>query len=371
MTSSQIQNSALLSPDEWLQVLDEEYLEEYVPSGYSCVKFVSGTPPTLEFVMKRLEEVALRREFHYSFLDPGRRIDTETAPKLHSIDQLYFALTRDIDWKACAADQARLMLNDTGIRVTPEQRALNLHEIAAENDLDIQSIYHEFRRRLTAQHIRDRGMGAEFRNGMAALVYAQLEPSTMPSSTEDVLLGWFRGVALKGGAKSLKTVQIFERINPANAWTMLKSFTHWLPTSGRHGLMAVLDFRPYESVRVPQSRLDRQVRDYLEEIRGDPDAAAKMDAFSAELQQPDILYSPKAYRSMLGLLRAFIDATGEIERTALIVLTSPEYHSDAHYSDRSRRVTDYDALQTRIGQEVHDTRYTNPCAALVHLGATP
>jgi hypothetical protein len=70
---------------------------------------------------------------------------------------------------------------------------------------------------------------------------------------------------------------------------------------------------------------------------------------------------------MLNMLRRFIDEVDWFERLLLVVLTTPRF-----YDDTSRRnYFNYDALQTRIGLEVHDARRPNPCANLVHLGGQP
>ena len=67
---------------------------------------------------------------------------------------------------------------------------------------------------------------------------------------------------------------------------------------------------------------------------------------------------------MLTLIRRFIDEVDWFERFLLVIQTSPKF-----YDALSRRnYFNYDALQTRIGLEVHDLEKPNPTAALVHLG---
>jgi hypothetical protein len=72
---------------------------------------------------------------------------------------------------------------------------------------------------------------------------------------------------------------------------------------------------------------------------------------------------------MLTLLRRFIDEIDTFENFLLLVLTSPNFYKDKTLDPNIKRCYfDYDALQTRIGQEVHDARYANPAASLVYLG---
>ncbi len=85
--------------------------------------------------------------------------------------------------------------------------------------------------------------------------------------------------------------------------------------------------------------------------------------------QPDVFYSDSAYMQMLTLIRRFIDEIDRFERFLLVILTSPNFYKDKTLDPTIKRCYfDYDALQTRIGQEVHDARNANPAASLVHLG---
>ena len=72
---------------------------------------------------------------------------------------------------------------------------------------------------------------------------------------------------------------------------------------------------------------------------------------------------------MLTMLRRFIDEIDTLDNFLLVVLTSPRFYKDKSIDDSVRRCYfDYDALQTRIGQEVHDAHRANLAASLVHLG---
>ena len=67
---------------------------------------------------------------------------------------------------------------------------------------------------------------------------------------------------------------------------------------------------------------------------------------------------------MLDLLRHFIDDVEAFPGMALIVLTT-----DAFYDESSpRSFYQYNALQTRIAQEVRDSKHPNPIAMLSHIG---
>jgi hypothetical protein len=169
-----------------------------------------------------------------------------------------------------------------------------------------------------------------------------------------------------GGAASLKKLQIFSRINYMNARHYLASVCRWLPQAGHSGLVAILDFRPYERRKEPAGRIQARV---LQEVRDAAARGADGSAIQVILDRatapPGVTYSEQAYIRMLALLRRFIDEVDSFERLLLVVLTTPGYYR-AH--DSARTYFDYDALQTRIGNEVRDVSLANPVASLVHLG---
>ena len=65
-----------LEPGRWLQMLDTEYLAEYIPSGGSAVKVLSGDDATLGGVAAQVRERARSGGFYYAHLD-------RYAPGLH------------------------------------------------------------------------------------------------------------------------------------------------------------------------------------------------------------------------------------------------------------------------------------------------
>jgi hypothetical protein len=361
--------SQLLPVDAWMGVLRDEYLSDFVPSGGAAVKFVTGTQRELDQLVPDLKEIARGSGLLHAFLDPAQLLDADRKPDLHRPERFFFAVTKSVGWKAFAADQARSYLADLGIEVSPQRDLSDLDGIASDNGDSRDHLLGAFRRRFVNRHIRDYAMGADFRNAVAALTLQQLVPDGLTPTTEEVLLSWFRGGAVPGGAQALKRVQVYERIKTDNAWTMLRSFLHWIPSTGHRGVVVVLDFRPYEGVRVPQTRIDAQLRRVLAEAKDQgagPDEIYRI--IEDAQQQPAVLYSRHSYMRMLALLRRFIDSTAILERILLLVLSTPDYYP-AQPDPPRRTYFDYDALQTRIGQEVHDVRRANPYAALVHLGA--
>jgi hypothetical protein len=228
----------------------------------------------------------------------------------------------------------------------------------------------QYQQEFATPQLRDPRLSIEFRAAITALGRAQLIPDALTPTTENVLLEWLRGRAVPGGPAALKKVRIFERINIANARTMLSSFCRWLPHTGHAGLVVVLDFRPYEYKRISKNKqVAERLRAYEEAIAAgkSSDELAALGS-SDSRAEPEVAYSDAAYTQMLTILRRFIDEVDTLDNVMLVVLTTPNFYKDKTLDDSIKRCYfDYDALQTRIGQEVHDISHANPAASLVHL----
>lgn len=361
-----------ISLNRWINIIDSEYLSDYIQSGGSAVKVITGDTGTLEKASALVHEKAIQYGYYAIDIDPGMVNDQGKRPDLHRIENFFFSATRNVDWKLWAEKQARQYLESRGIYLDANRRLNDIEGIAEDNERDAQDLLNQYQRELATPQIKDPRLSIEFRAAITALSRSLLIPDSISPTTEEVLLNWFRGKSVPGALSALKKVQIFERINTGNARAMLTSFCRWLPNTGKHGLVATLDFRPYEYKKVSKSKRQQ------EQLRELHDAIAQ-GASNEELTaiknhekwiEPDVIYSDAAYMQMLTMVRRFIDEVGIFERFLLIILTSPNFYKDKSIErDVKRCYFDYDALQTRIGQEVHDASHANPAASLVYLGS--
>jgi hypothetical protein len=356
--------------DKWLDVMEREYLDEYIRSGGAAVKFITAGDGILTQAMQGMQKAALARGYYYAFVDPSKPGADGKSPAFQRIDRFFFDVTKDFDWKRWSRQQAREYLERSGVSI-PEGSALDdIERIAEFNGRDVQDLINQYQREFATPQLRDTRLSIEFRAAITALGRAQLIPDALSPTTEEVLLEWFGGRTMPGAASALKKMQIFERINMTNARTMLASFCRWLPQAGHAGVVVALDFRPYEYKRISKGkRLAEQVKRYEDAMR----SGQSPDELKALIEQPDpvpdVVYSDAAYMQMLTMLRRFIDEVDTLDNFLLVVLTSPNFYKDKMLDESIKRCYfDYDALQTRIGQEVHDTRYANLAASLVHLG---
>ena len=365
LTTDALNARLLVAPDELLHALDQECLLDYIKSGGSSVKVVSGSDAHLSYVQERLRERTREEGYYGVYLDPAKLEAGGKRKDLHRIDRFFFEVTSNVDWKAWAREQARRYLEERGIYVAAHRQLDDLDGIAQDNDRNSQDLLNQYQREFATTQLRDNAMSLEFRAAVTALGRAQLVPDAVSPTTEEVMLKWFAGKTMPGAANTLKRVQIYERISLANARAMLVSFCRWLPRTGHNGLVVTLDFRPYEHKKVPATqRLTEQLK-RIDDALARGATAQELAALRAEVgQEPTVTYSDAAYMQMLALLRRFIDEIDGFERFLLVVLTRPAFYDTAS----RRNYNDYDALQTRIGLEVRDTRRANPAAALVHVG---
>jgi len=356
-----------VSPDAWLDTMHREYLSEYIKSGGSAVKFISGDSTTLANAQARLHDVAETEGYFHVHLDAANALADGKKQDLHRMDRFFFAATESVDWRGRATAEARAYLDSRGVVVQPGRDLKDLDGIAQDNGRTPADLINQFQRELVTGYIKDHGMAVEFRTAISALVRAQLLPDSMTPPTEEVLLEWFAGRTVPGAAAALKKIHIFERVTRSNARPMLASFCRWLPRAGHGGLIVTLDFRPYEQKKVPRGKRQADTLQALQQAIAAGASKEQLVTIIAEgAAEPAILYSDLAYMQMLAQLRRFIDEIDWFERFMLVVLTTPRFYDDAS----PRKYWNYDALQSRIGLEVHDAQRANPAAALVHLGGT-
>lgn len=355
-----------LDVKEWLRVIDEEYLNGYLKRGGSTVKVVSGSGVVLSKIVHFLRERATAEKFHFAELDPTELDEMGRKPDLHKIDKFFLKATESLDWQKMVQFQTRQFLEQRGIRVHSEAAMRDIELLALDNGRDTADLMNEIQHYLVTPKIKDTKMTRSFRAAIAALSRAMLIKDTITPTTQEVLMEWLRGRQAPGGASALKKIQIFEKINESNARAMLYSLCHWLPSTGLNGLVVALDFRPYEEKRLTKNQLAFHQGRILTEFRDKGMSPEEIESLLAQQTEDQIFYSKLSYSKMLSLIRRFIDEIDRINRFMLLVLTTPRYYD----SDSMRNYFDYDALQTRIGLEVHDARRANPSASLTHLKET-
>jgi hypothetical protein len=80
---------------EWLELIEREYLPDFVTAGGSTVKFVVGDAHQLMVVARVLDLLSERHGLAHIAIDAA-------TIRLHMIQDVFFAIARALDWNAMA-----------------------------------------------------------------------------------------------------------------------------------------------------------------------------------------------------------------------------------------------------------------------------
>ena len=313
----------VMSSVAYADFLGTEYLASYLPAGGGSVKLVVAGDAD---VADRFEQSLRAAAEQQSCLMVS--LSAETT-KVHMIDQVFFAVARQIDWDQVAVAIVKSAYDDIAVPAAP--RRLTVAEVAADHDLDPGQLYRSVRRQLERTLLADPSLPRELRRALLRLAHAHLGRGDVHPDETRVVLGWLTGERV--GLRELRDAMIYARIGRHNARTMLTSVGRLLLRASHRGLVLHLDL----------TRLAEARRPALPERTG-------------------IYYSKAAVLDAYELLRQLIDATDDLVGMLVVAVVPPDL-----VSDERRGLPTYSALQLRVADEVRDRRRTNPFASLVRL----
>jgi hypothetical protein len=321
--------SVALGLGPYLEFLSKEYVGDFIRHGGASVKFlVSPDPTTIDRAHAGLAEVAAGEGFVYARVDAA-------VTKVHQIDQLFFAVARQVDWEALAVRFVRAAYDAVSFPVPDDPAELRVAAAAARHGVDHRELYRSVRRHLEARILRDQAMAHEFRLAMLRLCQAQLDAGDVDQAERDAVLDWLRGDLRQ--VSRLRSSLIYTRVARHNARHLLLSTAHWLLQTGHGGLVLDIDI----------GRLLVGRRPPVDEREG-------------------LYYSKAMVMDAYEVLRQLVDATDDLAATLVVVVAPLEF-----VTDETRGLTSYTALQLRVADEVRDRRRVNPFAALVRLTPAP
>lgn len=309
--------------NEWLALVEREYLTSYIPAGGGAVRFVVAEEVLLPLVQRRLAAAADAAGLHVV------AIDTALA-KLHMLHVVFFAIAKSLDWAALTQARLERMVAEAGYVWPLPGHRLSLTALAAANAVAPPLLRRTLQAHLTSTVWRDHGLAQDFRKAMMALLEARLADDE--GDLQSSILDWLRGDLTS--LKWVKEAQIGARIGLHNARAMLISLCRWLRGCGVPGLLVVLDIR-------------RLLRDRREIAEG-------------------VAYTPAAVMACYEVIRQVIDDTEHFEGLFLAVLADGRLVDD---SMPKRGLGAYDALRLRLSNDVRPRDRDNPLAPLVVLAA--
>ncbi len=310
-----------IAVDEWLGLIRREYLQSYLPDGGSAVRFVVAPAEQVgDRVLHGLQQEAQASNLICVKIDAA-------ATKLHMLQNIFFAVGREVDWDRVLQRRLELIVAESGY-VWPEPgKRLGMPELAAANTVAKGLFQRQISQQLTRAVWDDAAMAQDFRSAMLFLLDTRLDDSR--DTLRDGLIGWLTGRLRR--LTEVKEARIGAKIGRHNARVMLKSLCHWLRSCEAPGMLILIDIRQLLKER-------RDIRD-------------------------GIVYTPAAVLDVYEVLRQTIDDASELEGVFVAVL------ADGGLLDSgSRRSLDrYAALHMRVRNDVRPEQGDNPLAPLVEL----
>lgn len=316
----------VLSLRPWLDVVSREYLDGFIRDGGASIKFAVPMEPGLDAkVISGLKDMAT--DLQYLVVEINAR-DT----RVHLPQEIFFRIAEQIDWRSLARRVILRLAEERGYVVQgikPNSGNSILAAIAEANGLNEQFVLQALRPRLQNEVFENRRLAKDFRVAMTHLCLA--ETISSENSHEGMaLIDWLTGANRR--ASSVKPYSIYNSINRTNARYLFESLLHWVRYVGFPGLMVLMD--------ASRVTLPRNPRDGLR------------------------FYSRSAAMDHYELLREFIDGTDRLEGCLMVILTNTEFLDEER---TGKGFAIYQALMSRIIDEVRDRTLVNPMSSLIRL----
>ena len=313
--------------DEWLDVIDREYLADFIGAGGAAVKFAVAE----EGGRLALSEALKARGGSSGYLFV--RLDA-AACRAHMPQDLFFGMARQVDWRFLARRAIRGFLAEEGFEVegVDAQEPRMIDSIIAANDSGRDYIGRVLRPYLENRIFRNADLSKAFRIAMLHLCRFEIQDNAgMERYPGQALLDWLTGEDNRIG--QLRDFQIRTRIDRTTARYFLESACHWIRQAGCPGMILLLD-----NARVTVGRNPRDGLRYYTK-------AMTLDHYE--------------------VLREFIDDADRLSGLLFVVATDYGFLDESSRSSRGWII--YSALRTRIMDDVRDRNVVNPVSSLVRL----
>ena len=315
-----------LALQDWLHFIRNEYLDGFIDDGGSALKFAV---PVKEDLAPLLKEQFARDARDLGYL--VAEVDAGVT-RVHMLQEIFFRIAEQIDWRLLARLVVLKLCEDLPYDtrvVDPSGDSPILEEISAANDVPESQVALDLRRRLPAAVTQNRGMSRDFRLAMTQLCITEMG-GTAQNHEAVPLVEWLTGVNRR--VSSVRHYLIYNGILRTNARHFLESLLYWIRFVGYSGTAIILD--------ASRVTLRRNPRDGLR------------------------FYSRSAVMDHYELLRELIDGADRLDGLMMVVLAGEDFLDD---DIRGKGFSIYQALRSRIADEVRSRTQANPLATLVRL----
>ena len=311
--------------ETWLGYLDREYLSTFIPDGGASVKFAvadDGLRPKLRDSLRALWE---KRGFLCVEMDA-------VARRVHMPQDIFFGIASQIDWRLLANRLVLRLAAESGYGadgVDPAGEGSVLDAIAAANDLDPSFLSLPMARTIQNSVYANTRMSKDFRVAMTHFCNTSRQPMTIGRASVHPLIDWLSGANARMG--NVRSFAVHTPINRTTARYFIESALYWIRYVGYSGAAILLD-----NARVTVARNPRDGERFYTK-------AMAMEHYE--------------------LLREFVDGVDRLKSTMLVVSSNRDFADE----NSARGYHTYQALQTRIMDDVRDRNIVNPIASLARL----
>jgi hypothetical protein len=322
--------TSILTLQEWLQVMRKEYLDGFVDDGGSALKFAVPVKKDLAPLLKNLF-ARDAKELGYLVVE----VDS-TDTRVHMLQEVFFRIAEQIDWRLLARLVVLKLCDDLPYQIRdidPSSEVPILEAISAANDVPESQVALDLRRLLPAAVTQNRGMARDFRLAMTHLCITEME-GVAQNQEATPLIDWLTGVNRR--VSSVRHYLIYNGIVRTNARHFLESLLYWVRYVGYSGTAVIVD----------DSRIT---------LRRNPHDGLRFYARSAVMDHYE-------------LLRELIDGADRLDGLMMLVMVGDEFLDD---DIRGKGFSIYQALRSRIADEVRSRTQANPLSTLVRLSDGP
>ena len=315
---------------EWVQFIGSEYLESFIKEGGAAVKFTVTAEDRIPALRSHL---ALQSQGLGCAFAPINAVDT----RVHMPQDIFYAISRQVDWRLAArrviidlALAAKYRVDDIDPSgVAPSANDGIYAAIGAANGLDAAAVLRELRPAIQNRVAMNRNMARDFRVAMTHLCLLEgvgygSEYGGQP------LIDWLTGTNPR--ISNVRHFAVHTPINRTTARHFMESAFYWLRYAGYGGIVILLDNTRVTLARRPADGSRFYTRPMV------------IDHYE--------------------LLRELIDSADRLSGTLVVVAANPDFLDE---DTRHRGFGIYEALMTRVMNDVRDKNLVNPMASLVRL----
>ena len=309
---------------EWLDTMDAEYLSSFIPDGGASVKFAVTPEESRADLTARMRERCEEKDYVLVELSAA-------TMRAHMPQDIFFGMANQLDWRRLAR-RAVLRLaakRDYEVASVDASSDINVFDaIAQAGGLETQFVMQQIRPEIQKRVFRNYRMPRDFRTAMSHLCLSE-DNRGGDGYAGQVLLDWLTEPVPIG---NLRQFSIHTPINRTTARYFIEAALYWVRFAGCVGTVILLDNARVTVAKNPKDGLRYYTR------------AMAMDHYE--------------------LLREFIDGVDRLTNALMVIVTDQEFLDDS----RSRRGYGiYQALQTRVMDDVRDRNLVNPVASLVRI----